>query len=329
MTAPLARRKFLAALGAATAWPLAARPQPQVPTIGFLSFGFGRDISSQRPDVFRQALSENGYVEGRTVVFDVRNTDGRFDRLPVFAAELVQRKSSVIVASGPPSVRAAMAATSTIPIVFGIGEDPIKEGLVESLSRPGRNVTGYTDFSNVLVPKRIELLREIVSKQAVLDFLINPDNPNAEPDTMEAQMAAQRFGLVLEVLKASTEGDLDAAFTTTSQRRLGALLVGVDPFFRDRRALIVALAARHAVPAMYERRYFATAGGLMSYSTSDVESARQSATFVSRILKGAKPADLPVVQASKFQFVINLNAAKALGLAIPADVLSIADEVIE
>jgi putative ABC transport system substrate-binding protein len=279
--------------------------------------------------VFRQTLGENGYVEGRSVLFEVRNTDGRFDRLPAAAAELVQRRVSVIVAGGPPSVRAAMAATSTIPIVFGIGEDPIKEGLVESLGRPGRNVTGYADFSNVLVPKRVELLREIAPKSSAIGFLVNPTNPNAEPDTKEAQIAAERFGLTLEVFKASTEGDLEATFIAAKEHHLGALLVGVDTLFRDRRALIVALAARHAVPAMYERRYFATAGGLMSYSTSDVEGARQSATYVARILKGAKPTDLPVVQASKFQFVINLNAAKALGLAIPPDVLSIADEVIE
>jgi len=326
----LKRRTFIAGLGAAAAWPLAARGQSQpIPIVGFLSAFYGGGLPIGSPDVFRQVLSENGYVEGRTVRFEIRNAEGQFERFPALAAELVQRGVSIIVTASPPATRAAMAATSTIPIVFGMGEDPVKEGVVESLNRPGRNITGYTDFGNVLVPKRLELMREIAPKQAALGLLVNPTNPNAEPDTKEVQAAADRLGILLHVLNASTEAELETAFATAREQRLGALLVGVDFFFRNRRALIAALAVRHAVAAMYDGRYFAAAGGLMSYGTTEVERARQEAIYVVRILKGTKPIDLPVVQASKFELVINLNAAKALGLVIPPDVLSIADEVIE
>jgi putative tryptophan/tyrosine transport system substrate-binding protein len=324
------RRELITLLGGAAAWPLAARAQSQpIPIVGFLAAFYGRDLPFARPDVFRQVLSENGYVEGRTVRFDLRLAEGQFERFPALAAELVQRGVSIIVTGSPPAARAAMAATSTIPIVFGMGEDPVKEGVVESLNKPGRNITGYTDFSNVLVPKRLELLRDIAPKQAALGLLVNPTNPNAEPDTKEVRAAADRLGILLHVLNASTEAELETAFAAAREQRLGALLVNVDLLFRDRRALIAALAIRHAVPAMYEGRDFAAAGGLMSYGTSAVERAGQEAAYVVRILKGTKPIDLPVMQASKFELVINLNAAKGLGLVIPPDVLSIADEVIE
>jgi putative ABC transport system substrate-binding protein len=213
--------------------------------------------------------------------------------------------------------------------VFGIGEDPVKERLVASLSRPGGNVTGHTNFSNQLVPKRLELLNQIAPQAAIFGLLVNPTNPNADPDTSEVQAAADALGLRLEVLSAHTEHELEAAFAAVTQKRLGALMVGVDPWFRGRPEQIAALASRHAVPAIYERASFAAAGGLISYGTSETERARQSALLIARILKGAKPADLPVMQATKFELVINLKAAKALGLKVSQDVLSIADEVIE
>jgi putative tryptophan/tyrosine transport system substrate-binding protein len=236
----------------------------------------------------------------------------------------------LICTTSPPAIRAAKAATSTIPIVFGMGEDPVKEGIVESLNRPGGNITGYTSFGNVLVPKRMELLHELAPRASVLGLLVNPNNPNADPDTKDAQAAAAALGRELRVLKARTERELAAAFDAAVDQRLGALLVGVDNLlFRDRRGLIVALASRHGVPAVYERRDFAVAGGLMSYGTDGADNARQYGLYIARILKGAKPGDLPVLQASKFELVINLSAAKGLKLDVPTSILLRANELIE
>src|SRR5262245_18867533 len=320
------RRDFITALAATAAWPLAARAQqPAVPVIGFLSIGGATRPTT--PPEFLQALRENGFVEGRNLEFDFRW--GPYDQASALAEELIRRRVAVIRAGGPPSVRAAMAVTKTIPIVSGIGEDPVKEGLVASLSRPGGNVTGYTNFSNQLVAKRLDLLRELVPTATALGFLANQTNPNIEPDTAEVQSAANALGLRLRVLTASTERELEAAFESVVQQRLGGLLVGVDPLFRARRERIAALALRHAVPASYERRDFAEAGGLMSYGTDDNERERQIGLYIARILKGAKPADLPVQQATKFEFILNLKTAKALGLDVPTSILLRANEVIE
>jgi putative ABC transport system substrate-binding protein len=319
------RREFVTLLGAAAAWPLAARAQQAgVRVIGFLAFGSTGPV--RQPGMLK-ALSDNGYFEGRNIELDYRW--GPPEQMPALAAELVRRRVAVIFAGGPPAARAAMMTSTTIPIVFGIGEDPIKEGLVASLSRPGGNVTGFTNFSNQLVAKRVELLHELVPKATELGFLANPTNPNLEPDTAEVRAAAEALGLRLHVVTAGSERELESAFESVVRQRLGALLVGVDPWFREQRERIAALAARHAVPAGYERRDFAEAGGLMSYGTDDAERQRQTGIYLARILRGEKPGNLPVQQATKFELIINLKTAKALGITFPLTLLGRADEVIE
>jgi putative ABC transport system substrate-binding protein len=325
------RRQFITLLGgAAVSRPLAARAQqPPIPTIGFLNHGLSGE-SAPLVAGFRRGLNESGYVEGRSVTISYRWAEGQFDRLPALAKDIVESGVAVIFAGSPPAVMAAKAASASIPIVFSMGEDPVSEGLVASFNRPGGNVTGFTHFANQLVGKRLGLLRDIAPKAAVLAFLVNPNNPNAELDTKEVQAAADAIGLQLKVLTAGTEGDLAMAFGAIAQQRAGALLVGVDgTFLFPHREQVAALALRHAVPAMYDRREFPAAGGLMSYGTDRVDAYRQGGIYVGRILKGARPADLPVQQATKFEFVINLKTAKALGLEIPSGMLAIADEVIE
>jgi len=326
----LRRREVIALLGAAAAWPLAARAQqPSVPAIGFLS---SRSPSESEGVVtaFRRGLRETGFIEGRNLAIAFRWAEGRYDRLPGLAAELVGRNVGVIVTTGGTvSARAAKSATSTIPIVSVFGGDPVADGLVASFARPGGNLTGLSILVRELMPKRLELLAEMVPQAGAIALLVNPSNPNAERIIREVQEAARTKGVQLHVLKAGTEGEIDAAFASLVELHAGALVVAADPFFNSRREQLVALAARHAVPAIYEWREFATAGGLISYGTSLSAVYRQVGIYTGRILKGEKPADLPVQQPTTFELVVNLNTAKALGLTVPPSILARADEVIE
>jgi putative ABC transport system substrate-binding protein len=325
----LKRREFITLVGGAAAgWPLAARAQqPAIPVIGLLS---GIDVDDRQLAAIRQGLSEAGYVDGRSVAIEYRSAAGQYDRLPVLAADLVQRPVAVIVTIlGTMSALSAKAATATIPIVFAIGTDPVKAGLVPSLNRPGSNITGVTFLSNVLAAKRLGLLRELVPGIAAIGDLVNPTNPNSADETKDMQAAAQALGLQLRIANANTEPEIDAAFASFAEQHLKAMIVTADAFFSGRRDQLIALAAQHVLPTMYWLREFAAAGGLMSYGTSITDAFREAGSYAGRILKGARPADLPVVQPTKFELVINLKAAQALGVTIPPGVLAIADEVIE
>jgi putative ABC transport system substrate-binding protein len=322
------RREFITLLGGATAWPIAARAQQTMPVIGFLNAGIS-DQMGDRVAGFRQGLKETGYVEGQSVGIKYLWAEGHYDRLPAMAADLVRQQVSVIAASPSPAATAAKAATTTIPIVFTSGFDPVSIGLVASLNRPGGNLTGVNQLSGVLGAKRLELLRQLVPNPGVIALLVNQTNLSGVPDTTEIQSTARAIGQELVVLDARNKSDLNAAFAALTQRNVAALIVGADAFLNSRRDQIVALAARHAVPTIYESRGYVLAGGLISYGADLSDAYRLAGIYTGRILKGAKPADLPVMQPTKFQFVINLKTAKSLGLTVPDTLLVAADEVIE
>jgi putative tryptophan/tyrosine transport system substrate-binding protein len=323
------RREFITLLGGAAAWPLMARAQqPAMPVIGFLH-GASSDGYAPMVAALRQGLQEAGYVEGHNVAIEYRWAEGHYDRLPALAADLVRRQVAVIVTGGTPPAFAAKAATSTIPIVIAVGIDPVQAGLVASLSRPGSNLTGLALLTVELAAKRLELLHELLPTATVLAMLVNPTTPLTEPETRGMLHAGRSLGLQLHVVNASTESEIDIAFRTLVELRTDALVVSVDPFLNNQRAQIVALAARHAVPAIYGLRECATAGGLMSYGNDLADLYRQSGIYTAKILKGAKPADLPVQQAVRVEFVINLKTARTLGLTFPITLLGRADEVIE
>ena len=323
------RREFITLLGGAATWPLAARAQqPAMPVVGFLH-GASPEGYAPMVTAFRQGLKEAGYLEGHNVAVEYRWAEGHYDRLPALAADLVRRQVAGIVTGGTPPAFAAKAATSTIPIVINVGIDPVQFGLVASLNRPGGNVTGLALLTVELAAKRLELLHELLGTATVVAMLVNPTTPLTEPETRGVRDAARSLGLQMHVLNASSESEIDTAFRTLVELRAGALVVSVDPFLNNQRAQIVALAARHAVPAIYGVREFATAGGLMSYGNDLADAYRQSGIYAAKILKGAKPADLPVQQVVRVEFVVNLKTAKTLGLTFPITLLGRADEVIE
>ena len=325
------RRTILTQLGASSVvWPSAVRAQQKtMPVIGYL------DTLARGPDAaayvaaIRQGLSENGYVEGQNVAGEYRSAEGQYNRLEPLATELVSRKVDVIVTSGVPAARAAKSATSTIPIVFLGGGDPVANGLVASLARPGGNLTGIVDLVVELFPKRLEILRELVPQVEVFGLLMNPNNPSTERVIRDMQETARAHRVHLHVAKASDQAEIDAAFVSLLQQKTGGLVVAGDPFFIAQRQQIVALAARNAIPAIYAQPQFTKVGGLISFTSDTIALARQAGIYIGKILKSTKPADLPVQQPTKFELVINLKTAKALGLTIPPSILARADEVIE
>ena len=326
------RREFITLLGgAAAAWPLAARAQqPTMPVIGLLSSG-ALESDAARLDAFRQGLNEVGFVEGRNVAFEYRGMQGHYDLAPAFVADFVRRPVSVIVAvASTPATLAAKAGTSTIPIVFNIGNDPVEAGIVSSFNRPGGNITGISNLTGPLAAKRLELLRELMPSAATIAVLANPSNPAlTEYEMAELKKAAGPLGLKLNILNAGTVGEIDSAFATLPQARVDALLISSEFFFATRKEQLVALAARYAVPTSYSNVDAAKAGGLMSYGYVVREIFRQMGIYAGRILKGEKPADLPVQQSTTFELIINLKTARALGLAVPESLLARANEVIE
>ena len=329
MTIDAGRRQFIAVLGGVAAWPFAARSQQPMPIIGFLS---GTSPEAMRPTLgaFRKALGDAGYVEGRNLQIEYRWAQGQYDRLPALAADLVARRVALIASgAGEPAAFAAKGATSTIPIVMVLGGDPVTEGLVASLSRPGSNITGATLFAYEMESKRLGLLHEAVPSAKNIAVLVNPGNPNIELQLRDVRETAPRLGVEVIVFKASAEDQFDGIFADMAQRQVGALLVAGDPYFFSRHAGLITLAAQHRIPAIYEWREIALEGGLMSYGTVLTGAYSQAGTYVSRILNGEKPGDLPFVQPTSYQFVINLKTAKALGLEISPTLSARADEVIE
>ena len=324
------RREFITLLGgAAAAWPLAAgAQQPAMPVIGYLS-SLGQAISVRFDAAFRQGLSDMGYFEGQNVSVEYRWITERYDALPAMAADLVQRQATVIFALGPPAVLAAKAASGTVPIVFVTGADPLKFGFVASFNKPGGNITGIWMVLTALAEKRLQLMHDLLPKAELIGLLINPTSPVAEPQKREAQAAAHVLGVKLTVLSAVTENDFDQVFASLAQQRADALFVSADPFFASKREHLVALAAQHAMPTTYEFREFVEAGGLMSYGTVLSDGYYKGGNYVGKVLKGTKPADLPVEQVDKFELVINLKTAKTLGLTVPDKLVALADEVIE
>ncbi len=324
------RREFITLFGgAAAAWPLAVRAQqPATPVIGFLS-ALGRAQTSQHIAMFRRGLSETGNVEGQNVAIEYRFADGQYDRLPALAAELVRRPVTLITAGSPPAALAAKTATTTVPIVFVVGLDPVAAGLVASFNRPGGNATGMTLITGPLGQKRLEIIRELVPKATVVAMLANPLSPDAVPEIRDVQVAAQANGLELRMLNASTPSEIEAAFASLAAQRPDALIVGSDPFFVVRREELVAAIARLRIAAVYPFREFTDVGGLISYGTNIATAYRQAGIYAGRILRGAKPADLPVMQPTTFELVINLKTARTLGFDIPPILHARSDEVIE
>jgi putative tryptophan/tyrosine transport system substrate-binding protein len=324
------RRTFITLLGGAAAWPFAARAQqPAMPVVGVLS---PRSPAVDAPliAVIRQGLNDTGFFEGRNVTLDYRWADGQYDRLAALAADLVRRQVAVIVAPGGEiSAHAAKTATVSIPIVFLVGSDPVRSGLVPSLNRPGGNITGVSSVIFDLEPKRLGLMRELRPNATTIAVLVNPNSPNAEIQVNDIQIAARNVGQQVDFLNASTIREIDAAFARLAQMRVDALLVAADPIFFNRASQLVVLATRHAIPALYSRRKFVAVGGLMSYGSTSDESYRTAGVYAGRILKGEKPGDLPIQLPTKFELVINLSTARALGLDVPATLLARADEVIE
>jgi putative tryptophan/tyrosine transport system substrate-binding protein len=322
------RRQFITLVGGATAWPLAARAQqPAMPVIAFLRSASLAD-ATHLITAFRQGLKEAGSVEGQNVAIEFRSAEGQIDRLPALVADLIRQPVAMIVANTPPA-RAAKAATTTVPILFASGSDPVRDGLVASLNRPGANVTGVVFFSSTLGAKRLELLRQLVPKATTIAVLVNPNTPEMEAERRDVQAAAQAVEQQLIWHDASNERDIETAFTTFVRRGAGAVLAGSGPFINSHRGLIVALAARHGLPASYAAGEIVEAGGLMSYATSITDAYRQVGIYAGRILKGEKPGDLPVMRAAKFEFVLNLKTAKTLDLEVPDRLLALADRVIE
>jgi putative ABC transport system substrate-binding protein len=324
------RRQFIALLaGAAVAWPMAARAQqPAMPVIGLLA-PWARGDSPQLFAAFRQGLMDTGFVEGQNVAIEYRLAENHNERLPALATGLVHSHVAVIAATATPAALAAKAATTTIPVVFEIGGDPVQLRLVTSLNRPGGNVTGVTNFNTLVAPKRLELLHELLPTTSVMALLVNPTNPSAETQWSDVLPAAHALGLELHILNASTERDFEVVFAKLTQLRVGGLVISADPFFTAREEQLASLAVRHAVPTVYENRKFVAAGGLVSYGGNQTDSYRLAGVYAARILKGEKPADLPVVQATKVELFLNLKAANALGITFPLTLLGRADEVIE
>jgi putative ABC transport system substrate-binding protein len=322
------RREFITLLGGAATWPLAARAQQTaMPLVGFLRSTSLAD-ATHLVTAFRQGLKEGGFVEGQNIAVEYRSAEGHADRLPGLVTELIGRRVAVIVGNNN-SALAAKAVTTTLPIVFATGIDPVTQGLVASLNRPDGNVTGVNFFAAMLGAKRLELLRQLAPKATTIGMLVNPNSPDTEEERREVEAAAQTVGQQLIILNASSDGDIETAFAMFTQRGAGALLAGTGAFMNSKRERIVGLAASHVLPSCYALREFVTAGGLMSYGTSITDAYRQAGIYTARILKGEKPADLPVMQATKFEFVINLKTARTLGLEVPPTLLALADEVIE
>ena len=332
MTVTIGRRELLVALGgAAAAWPLAARAQqPAMPVIGLL-YGGSSDAFGYLLTAIRRGLRESGYIEGRNVAIEFRWAEDRYDRVPALAEDLVRRQVDVIIANGGGGyvAKVAKAATATIPIVFTTNLDPVKSGLVASLNHPGGNATGMSFFSSLLEPKKLELMHELAPKAAAIAILVNPDNPNTESIAKIVKEAGDALGRSLVIATANTDHEFESAYATVVERRAGGIIIAADPFFNARREELVALSARYAIPAIYEWREFAEIGGLMSYGSRVTDTFRQVGIYAGRILKGEKPADLPVEQPTKFELVVNLKTAKMLGLDVPTAILLRADEVIE
>ena len=324
------RREFVSLLGGAAAWPIAARAQQAaMPVIAFLGSGSSDVVMAPRVHAFRQGLKDMGYVEGENVAMEARWARGQFDQLPVLAAELVRGGVAVIVTTGLGSALAAKAATTTIPVVFVGADNPVRFGLVASLNRPGGNATGLNLLTSELTAKRLEIVRQLLPRTATVAVIINPNSPEVAPQLADVQSASRAAVQPILVLNASNEGDLDTAFASLGQHRADALLVTNDAFLFNSRDQIVAMAAHYAVPAIYDRREYTAAGGLISYGPNYVDAYRQAGVYAGRILKGERPGDLPVIQSTKFELVINLKTANALGLQIPDKLLALADEVIE